>query len=52
MAEKVIFTQEELELIFPNMIQREKFMDGMNRLLAIIMERTVNVPFVQLEACE
>jgi len=46
-----IFSQENLELLFPNKIQRDIFINGMNKLVNIICERTVNVPFVNIK-CE
>lgn len=46
----MIFTEEELLALFPDAEQRKIFITGMKRLVKIITERTVNVPFVQLEA--
>lgn len=52
MAKTVIFTDDELKVLFPNQIQRDVFIEGMKRLFEVISERTVNVPFVQLNRVE
>lgn len=44
-----LFTKDELNILFPNQIQRDIFIKGMNLLIKIITERTVNIPFIQLE---
>lgn len=46
---ETIFTEDELNLLFPNQIQREIFINGMEKLIKIISERTVHAPFVMLE---
>lgn len=48
MAETVIFSKEELNILFNNKIQREIFIDGMTRLIDLIECRTVHTPFIKL----
>lgn len=45
----ILFTDEELAILFPNQIQRDIYIIGMNKLIEIIVKRTVITPFVQLE---
>ncbi len=40
MQETIIITDEELELLFPNEIQREIFKKMLTQVLRVILERT------------
>jgi hypothetical protein len=43
-----LFTEDELKLLYPDKIQREIFIKGINQLIKIISNRTVNAPFIAL----
>lgn len=45
----VIFTEDDLKHLFANESQREIFIQGINRLISVIQNRTVQVPFVELK---
>lgn len=46
---KMIYTEEDLIILFEDHIKREVFIRGMKRLFDVINERTINVPFLNLE---
>lgn len=52
MSSKIIFTGNELFTLFPNALQREVFVTGINRLIESIEMRTIAVPFLKLELKE
>ncbi len=47
-----IFSDADLRILFDTFEKRELFVKGMTKLINIITERTVNVPFVCLDRIE
>ena len=45
---RMIATEEELNLLFENKIQRDIFIEIVMRILNVISERTVITPFIKL----
>lgn len=48
----ILFSEEDLKILFPNQIQRDIFIKGMNKLVDYINSKTITVPFVELKCHE
>jgi hypothetical protein len=46
---KILCTEEELKILFPNEIQREIFLKIINKILQEIVQRTISIPFATLK---
>jgi hypothetical protein len=46
--QKMLCSDEELKILFPNEIQREIFVKIINTILQEIVQRTISIPFVTL----